>query len=107
MSEAAQVKFGEESADDRALRAMEFKAAVSMCEERNEFVGEYLALLDAKLRNAKSVYEGLAPCPSVLLGRQCAAFLAACGQREVPIPDGVQMLREFVDFLDVALVHWR
>jgi hypothetical protein len=107
MSEGTQAKLTEQEQDDISLRAMQFRVAFSICEDRNEFVAAYLAALAAKLEMAKPLYEGRAACPSVLGGLQCAAFLVACGQSGLPISDGVQTLREFVDFLDEALVHWR
>lgn len=107
MSEEAQVKSVELADEDRQLKAMEFWVARSLREEQNEFVTAYLKAFTEKLEKTRELHQGQAISLSVLTGMQCAAFLVACGQFDLPIPDAVQMLRDFVQFVDDGLAHWR
>jgi hypothetical protein len=93
------------SKEDMELRAIEFQSALIDCGSRNEFVTAYLAALAEKIETLRPLYK--AACPVVVLQWQCAAFLVACGKENLPIAEAVQTLREFVQFLDDGLVHWR
>ena len=81
---------------------LEFRVALSDCEDRIEFVSAYLDALKEKLEQMKPLYKD-AIIPNLVSQWQCAAFLVACGKTNLPMRDGAQTLREFVQFVDDAL----
>jgi hypothetical protein len=107
MSEDTQAKLAQQLEDDKQLRMLDFRAALSICEERNEFVDAYLAALAEKLEQMRPLYDSASVGSTVVVSWQCAAFLVACGKSNLPITDAIQTMREFVQFLDDSFVHWR